>query len=256
MLGSLGFGGRGIGRPSVVNGAGALVPPDFANIAHWYDFTDLSTLWQDTSATTPVASNNDPVARVDDKVGGVNILQDTANAEPLYKESPAGVRSQLNNDFFDDNTASAFASGNFTVAVCWIWRAVSTTSYVWTWQQLDAWVQQASSGSVNVRMANTFVGASTPVGYTGEPVAVWQYDDGANAQRGRGSWETSDFTSAGTSLGPTASDNLAIMNYSGTGSNAYSSEIKEWIAWSGALSSGDRAALQTYFASKHGVVWE
>lgn len=38
-----------------------------AGATAWYDFADLSTLWQDAGATTPVASDGDLVGRVDNK---------------------------------------------------------------------------------------------------------------------------------------------------------------------------------------------
>lgn len=54
----------------------------------WLDFSDTSTMWQDTSATTPVTTNGDPVARIDDKSGnGYNAQQATVSAQPTYDSS-------------------------------------------------------------------------------------------------------------------------------------------------------------------------
>lgn len=54
----------------------------------WYDPSDLSTLWKDTAGTTPVTTDGDAVARVDDKSGnGYHLLQGTAGNRPLYKTS-------------------------------------------------------------------------------------------------------------------------------------------------------------------------
>ena len=38
----------------------------------WYDISDLSTLWQDTSGTIAVTKDGDPVLRIDDKGGASN----------------------------------------------------------------------------------------------------------------------------------------------------------------------------------------
>lgn len=57
-----------------------------------YEFDDLSTLWQDTGATTPVTTNGDPIARVDDVSGnGYNATQGVASAQPTFNDS-AGIR--------------------------------------------------------------------------------------------------------------------------------------------------------------------
>jgi hypothetical protein len=54
----------------------------------WYDPSDLTTLWQDTSATTPVTSDGQSVARIDDKSGnGRHLIQATASSRPTYKTS-------------------------------------------------------------------------------------------------------------------------------------------------------------------------
>lgn len=54
----------------------------------WYDPSDLSTMWTDTSGTTQVTSDGDLVARIDDKSGnGRHLIQATSTARPTYKTS-------------------------------------------------------------------------------------------------------------------------------------------------------------------------
>ena len=64
-----------------------------------YDFSDTSTLWQDTSGTTQADADNDPVARVDD-IGpnSLNITQATAAYQPKYNSSDGGVDGDGSND--------------------------------------------------------------------------------------------------------------------------------------------------------------
>lgn len=58
----------------------------------WWDFSDTTTLFQDTAATTPATANNDPVGRVNDKSSnGRNLTQATAGARPLLKTSLYGA---------------------------------------------------------------------------------------------------------------------------------------------------------------------
>ena len=57
----------------------------------WLDPSDLSTLWQDTSGTTPAAVG-DPVGRIDDKSGnGNNAIQGTAANRPILRQDADGA---------------------------------------------------------------------------------------------------------------------------------------------------------------------
>ncbi len=67
----------------------------------WYDFGDLSTLFQDTAGTTPVTAAGQSVARINDKSGrGNHATQATAAQRPQYQVYSKPV---LNGDFVDDN---------------------------------------------------------------------------------------------------------------------------------------------------------
>lgn len=69
------------------------VPPPFgpdapflANLELHYDFTDLSTLWQDEAASVRAMANGDPIARIDDKgTRGLNLLS-SGGTTPLQLE--------------------------------------------------------------------------------------------------------------------------------------------------------------------------
>ncbi len=53
--------------------------------AVWYDFSDISTLWQDSGMTTPVTTNGDPIGAVEDKtVNAQHLTQATAGNRPTY----------------------------------------------------------------------------------------------------------------------------------------------------------------------------
>lgn len=57
----------------------------------WYDPSDLSTLFQDSAATTPVTAADDPVGCILDKSGnGHHLIQATADNRPLYKVDSNG----------------------------------------------------------------------------------------------------------------------------------------------------------------------
>jgi hypothetical protein len=72
-----------------------------AKLRAFWLYDDPAHLWQDTSGTTPVAGDTDPVGRVDDLSGnGKHLLQSTSGNRPAYRTGPArtvydGVNDQL-----------------------------------------------------------------------------------------------------------------------------------------------------------------
>lgn len=68
-----------------------------------YDFSDLSTMFQDTAGTTPVTAVDQLVARVDDLSGnGNHLIQSTSGSRPLLKQDVEGYYLLFDgtNDFF------------------------------------------------------------------------------------------------------------------------------------------------------------
>lgn len=257
MLGSFGFGGRGIGRPTVLGAGGAVLPPAQPDLLWHLDFTDLSTLWQDTGGTTPVTSDDDPIARADNKgSAGGHIQQNTATAEPLYDALVGGSRHQRALDFFDvQNFGTDLSAGNYSVAICWehAVNALSAT-YIIGLGGLDTWIQIGTTGVVNFRISNTFMGQLTD-NNDGEIQAYWATDDGANAQAVRYSKNTADWTAAATSVGPATTDDWHVGGNNGSGSTAFDGLLKEVLVYGKGLSVAERAEVQTYFTDRHGVVW-
>lgn len=75
----------------------------------WLDISDISTLYQDSAATTPVTASGQPVGYVADKSGnGYHAKQSTASARPVYTVS--GAYAYLDCDGVDDR----MLTDNFT----------------------------------------------------------------------------------------------------------------------------------------------
>lgn len=77
-------------------------PDDLTGLQIWVKAD--GTLWQDSARTVPAVANNDPIGCWDDASGnGVNLLQATAGARPLYKtgiqNGLPGVQFDGTNDF-------------------------------------------------------------------------------------------------------------------------------------------------------------
>ena len=83
---------------------GGFSPLDLPNLKGWWDFSDISTLFQDSSKTTPVASDGDVIGAVEDKSGnGNDFLQPTTADKPLYKTSIVNGKSIARFDGVDDH---------------------------------------------------------------------------------------------------------------------------------------------------------
>ena len=80
---------RDVGKPLGIPGGGgaaAFLPTDISGLLVWFDFSDISTLFQDSLKTTPVTADGDEIGAAEDKSGnGRDALQPTATKLPLFK---------------------------------------------------------------------------------------------------------------------------------------------------------------------------
>lgn len=81
--------------------------------AAYYDFSDTSTLFQDTSATTPVTATGQSIARANDQVNSHNAVQANGTLQPKYQT--LGAKFDGSDDYLSTGYLPA-AGGNFIVA--------------------------------------------------------------------------------------------------------------------------------------------
>jgi hypothetical protein len=106
-------------------GGAAWVPTDIgAGLKAWYDWSDLTTLFQLSGGTTAVAADTDPIGYTADKSGnGNHITQATSGKRPLYKTS-AGLSWAL-----FDGTDDWLSAGDVLDLGTNSWWAVAGVKY-------------------------------------------------------------------------------------------------------------------------------
>lgn len=122
-----------------------------SGLSGWYDFSDISLLWQDSARTTPVASDADPIGAADDKtVNAFHLLQPTAGQRFTYKTNIQNSRSvgRATNAGVQQlrNTAKNYGSQPLTIFA--VYKAANTDG-----------TAQYDGGSAGHR-AHSFYGAS------------------------------------------------------------------------------------------------
>ncbi len=133
MLGSLGFGGRGIGRPSVVKGAGGLQLPYQSDAFDWLDASDISTMWQEDTQTTPVSASGDDVGAWLSKGTNAKLwTQDVTASRPHYNDT---IHSAPCLDFASATHFLENPSNSYSVTAGTFYRVFA---FVGAWDAADA----------------------------------------------------------------------------------------------------------------------
>lgn len=101
--------------------AASFDPTAISGLVAWYDFSDLSTLFQNTIGTTPVTTDGQSIARANDKSGNSRVQLQGGVGAPVWKANITGGKGVARftgvNEWL---TASAFqqsAAGGGTLIV-------------------------------------------------------------------------------------------------------------------------------------------
>lgn len=133
-------------------GEDELVPTQLSTLVAWYSVR-LSSLWQDSGRTTPVASNNDPVGAWDDLSGNArHLTQATAGSRPTYKSSG-----------FNDQPYLSYDGGDYLASTAaWVASLFSGTDKPFV--AITVVRRTAAANQAIAALANT--GNNTPVRYS------------------------------------------------------------------------------------------
>lgn len=203
----------------------------------WYDISDMSTLYQDSAATTPVTAVGQPVGFVRDKSGkGHHLSQSTAGNRPVLGQTMDG---KLYLDFASSKSMSAAstigvfnylhngAGGTILAQLEYPQSEVSSTFLTTCSSTAQAGIQLAKSaatqnGTINVcREASgvTAVTATCTRLATSSRHRFWRssYKNDGGANDCRWSFDSSiEFTGQATANAPVASNNATNLTINST----------------------------------------
>jgi hypothetical protein len=237
--------------------AALFVPTDIAGCKAWYDFSDITSLWEAASLTDQVDVDGDSIVSVTDKSGAANHLAvSIVFNTPLYK---TGIINGLSVARFDGSNDQ-------------LTSPVIATDASWTMFLLaqkrsapGAGVQTLFSGAGNVNVvtasatdANGYVWA---VNEASSLVALGGTATGVNIVCIRVASVSNLIAringGSGTTLDPADAAATASLTYAfgSDGTLPGDFDLGEVLAYDSALSDADLDAIGNYLATKWGATW-
>lgn len=222
------------------------VLPVQENLLMWIDFSDTTTVFQETARSTP-SSIGDPIGGVADKSGNNNHLyQDTANLKPVYAAGPAANRNvsdsrhtatppflEFTSELTTIRTVVMVAKGAVVTQQVGteIWIFGHSSSYQWsplaTGQMFDTTWSSTSIGTVTID-GTGYTRATAPC-LSNNKFKTFSIETTGNMAASRHSRDRAD------------------------GSRNFHGWCGEYVVYSTALSAGDLAAVTAYFKGKWGT---
>lgn len=229
-----------------------------ATLTGWWDFSDATTLYEDTGATDPVDADADLILRANNKAGASYNATEATNP-PTYK---TGIRNGLSVARFDGSNDQLIANSTKIVTGANTSTIIAVTNKLGNVGDKVLYSENVGLGPVlfllcragkaqfsvyngswsdAVTAAAIADGWHIVVGWQDSAVATRVYVDGVAGNAGAGRP-----TSA-------ASGNTYIGNVQGTG--RYNSDIGEVLVCDTALSVANLNLLGAYLAAKWGLTW-
>lgn len=229
-----------------------LDPLTVTGLFAWYDHASLSTLYQDSAKTTPVASVNDPVgAWADKSATGADLLQATADARASYQTDGVQFDSTGTNDFLRSAAITEKAQPNMLFIVASTDGPGSTQTVLDGISSGKRHLIRYDGSSGTIFTANAGANLTTPAGQVfTSPIILAVVFNGASSAVYRNSLLVAS-GNAGTQglTGLTVGDNYA-------GSSLYGGKVKEMLAVNGDVTDATRQKIETYLAARHNIALE
>lgn len=243
-------------------------PLTLSSLVAWYDFSDVATLWKDTSLTDPVTADADVIKGVTDKSGLTHSLTEATNG-PAYKvniqNGKSIARFDGSNDILGGPTNDAHLAITGPVTVVAVVSLDDTLTYH---PMIDYATNVTSKIAYEFRTDNA---ATTLLHFlSGDAVTV--EDENATAATTKAAFhivvarrdaDSVDFFEDGTAKGtpahsltpaPDASSKLWIGTRA-TNDLFFDGDFGEAYILNAALTSTELNALGGYLATKWGLTW-
>ncbi len=252
-------GRAGAGRNHAAKGVAANAPP--GNPYYWWDFTDITQMFTDTSAETAVVANDDVIAAITDKGSrGTTLTQATADDQPNWEST--GL-NDVPAAYFDGNDALFVADGHGSeievpFSVCLVYAQDATATGVI--------VAHPDSSAVGLQVYSTsdnlIAGHNSEEQISTEQTSdeVWNagayvLDDSSPLRRLSVNWNATDVT-AEDATGARPDDEVVVVGANGTsGTTGLKGQIGEVLFYNTALTTDELAAWKVYTTTKYGVAW-
>jgi len=243
------------------------LPTDVQALTGWWDFSDASTLWEDTSATNPVTNQGDSIARIDDKSSsGASLTQATGSAQPTWNVNTQNGRAAAEFDnantqilFIGDHSNNFLTGGAGSLSVCTLF-VVALTQTTGTYSMAGASTLSSNNEGAHMFQGNPSAlryrhGGSSPATEGGHSQNVWHYHTG----RSGSATDRAIFTngvSGGTDTTDIAiaanCDSFVIGGLTAT-SSPFDGEIGEVLIYDAVLSTPDQQNVENYLSRKWGI---
>lgn len=230
---------------------GGYAPPGgVSGLSGWYDFTDASTIFADNPATT-LATVGGTIGHIADKSGnGRNLVQDSAGSRPTMRSGYAEFRGTGNTRHMQHTSSHPVGT-----AFCVVNLPTGLNAGNGYAGLLSAFTSVASgAGLIWVRDNNNnawFMG--------GQALGV-NLSDASHMWKNRvltTAWTTGSkvlLVADGTGhANPVFPNGMKLCNDRGIAARYLEADVYEILTYTSILSSGDRATVESYLGTKHGI---
>lgn len=230
---------------------GGFSPSDVSGLEFWLDFSDIDTLYQDSSKTTPVAADLDPIGAAEDKSdNGYDVIQATTSEKPTYR---TGIKNGLsvgycNADWLETASMLATISQPNT-----FFAVANTNATAYDWQRVFNQWDTASGQTIFLYQTKWQYNAGSSIAVV-DPATTSYYlfsgihNGASSSQRVNGSEvSTSNPGTNGIRMIAVAVDQAR------NASSRLQGNLCEILIYSGALSSSDIADIEDYLNDKWAV---
>lgn len=245
-------------------------PTQISGLWGWWDFSDATKMFTTSGGGTNVASNNDPIGRIEDKSGlGNHALNATSAQRPWYK---TGVQNSKSAALFaaDGGVDHLSTTGDITSANMTVIAVIRTPSTITAATSYGIWstYHSAQQDGSNLRLsdAGLFVGRTQPLdGGVIDPNAPAVSTNYIIAYTVRSTtphrrmvvFNDADSTEVGYILSATPSSSAQIFRLGAqninNGNHYWQGHLMEVVAYEGAISDTDVGRLIDFFQSKWAI---